>query len=149
MEIVSGVFVSPALKPAMGFSEVITFKTWLFRASNELSSGISGGSSLNTGRFANVSVRQRPVRQRMKSFRQRLMSVRQRLYVSSPTPKTPFFVENNCQLDNLHFTSWEGLLNRHICYWTFQCAPIPPQILLGFFIDSLLLVIFFCKLGDS
>ena len=32
-----------------------------------------------TGRFANVSVRQRPVRQRMKSFRQRLMSVRQHL----------------------------------------------------------------------
>ena len=34
--------------------------------------------SLNTGRFANESVRQRPVRQRMKSIRQRRMSVRQR-----------------------------------------------------------------------
>ena len=59
----------------------------------------------NTGRFANVSVRQRPVRQRMKSIRQRLMSVRQRLYVSSPTSKITFFVQNNCQLDNLRFTS--------------------------------------------
>ena len=38
-----------------------------------------------SGRFANVSVRQRPVRQRLKSFRQCLMSVCQRLYVSSPT----------------------------------------------------------------
>ena len=36
----------------------------------------------NTGRFANESVRQRPVRQRMKSIRQRRMSVRQRLYAS-------------------------------------------------------------------
>ena len=60
---------------------------------------------MNTGRFANVSVRQRPVRQRMKSIRQRLMSVRQRLYVSSPTSKITFFVQNNCQLDNLRFTS--------------------------------------------
>ena len=62
-------------------------------------------SNWNTGRFANVAVRQRPVRQRMKSVRQRLMSVRQRLYVSSPTSKNTFFVENNCQLDNLQFTS--------------------------------------------
>ena len=29
-------------------------------------------------------------------------------------------------------------VNRHICYWTCQCAPIPPQLLLGFFIDKLL-----------
>ena len=31
-----------------------------------------------TGRFANESVRQRPVRQRLKSIRQRRMSVHQR-----------------------------------------------------------------------
>ena len=37
-----------------------------------------GVAFMNTGRFANVSVRQRPVRPRLKSFRQRLMSVRQR-----------------------------------------------------------------------
>ena len=40
------------------------------------------GPGANTGRFANESVRQRPVRQRMKSIRQRRMSVRQRLYAS-------------------------------------------------------------------
>ena len=48
----------------------------------------------NTGRFANESVRQRPVRQRVKSIRQRRMSVRQRLYASyfgSQRPKY-FFV---------------------------------------------------------
>ena len=49
-----------------------------------------------TGRFANVSVRQRPVRQRMKSFRQRLMSVRQRLYVSSPTSKIFCEIDLKC-----------------------------------------------------
>ena len=68
----------------------------------------------NSGRLANVSVRQRPVRQREKSFRQRLMSVRQRLMsvrqrlqVSSPSSKICFFVENNCLLDNLQFTTSE------------------------------------------
>ena len=30
-----------------------------------------------------------------------------------------------------------------------EFAPIPPQILLGFFINSSLPVIFFCKLGGS
>ena len=38
-------------------------------------------------RLANVSVRQRPVRQCMRPIHQRPMSVRQRLYVSSPTSK--------------------------------------------------------------
>ena len=61
----------------------------------------------DSGRFANVSVRQQPVRQRKKSFRQRLMSVRQRLQVSSPSSKRCFFVENNCELDNLQFTTSE------------------------------------------
>ena len=48
----------------------------------------------NTGRFANESVRQRPVRQHIKSIRQRRMSVRQRLcaiYFGSQRPKY-FFV---------------------------------------------------------
>ena len=51
-------------------------------------------SDRHTGRFANESVRQRPVRQRMKSIRQRRMPVRQRLYTSyfgSQRPKY-FFV---------------------------------------------------------
>ena len=51
---------------------------------------------ITTGRFANVSVRQRPVRQRMKSIRQRLMSVRQRLYVSSPTSKILCEIDLKC-----------------------------------------------------
>ena len=48
----------------------------------------------NTGRFANESVRQRPVRQRMKSIRQRRMSVRQRLYASHFGTQCPkyFFI---------------------------------------------------------
>ena len=49
-----------------------------------------------TGRFANVSVRQRPVRQHLKSFRQRLMSVRQRFYVSSPTSKILCEIDLKC-----------------------------------------------------
>ena len=59
---------------------------------------------LVTGRFANVSVRQQPVRQRMKSIRQCSRSVHQRFYVSSPTSKLKLLVENNCQVDNLEFT---------------------------------------------
>ena len=47
-------------------------------------------------RFANESVRQRPVRQRMKSIRQLPMSVRQRLYDSSPTSKTLFEIDLKC-----------------------------------------------------
>ena len=49
---------------------------------------------LNTGRFANESVRQRPVRHRMKSIRQRRMSVGQRLYASHFGTQCPkdFFV---------------------------------------------------------
>ena len=49
-----------------------------------------------TGRFANVSVRQRPVRQRMKSICQLQMSVRQRLYVSSPTSKILLEIDLKC-----------------------------------------------------
>jgi len=56
----------------------------------------------NAIRFANVSVRQRPVRQRMKSFRQRLMPIRQ--HVCSAMSKMSCFVENTFQLDNLQFT---------------------------------------------
>ena len=47
-----------------------------------------------------MSVRQRPLRQRMTSIRQRSRSVRQRLYVSSPTSKLKLLFENNCQIDN-------------------------------------------------
>ena len=47
---------------------------------------------VNTGRFANESVRQRPVRQRMKSIRQHRMSVRQRLYASHFGTQCPKYV---------------------------------------------------------
>ena len=43
-----------------------------------------------TGCFANASVRQRPVRQRIKLILQRSRSVGKRLYVSSPTFKILF-----------------------------------------------------------
>ena len=57
---------------------------------------------LNTGRFANESVRQRPVRQRMKSIRQRQMSVRQRLYASYFGSQGPTMTVNSVlnQLQN-------------------------------------------------
>ena len=50
---------------------------------------------LVTDRFANVSVPQRPVRQRMKSIRRRSRSNRQLLYVSSPTSELKLLVEAN------------------------------------------------------
>ena len=50
---------------------------------------------LVTDRFANVSVRQRPIRQRIKPIRRRSRSVSQLLYVSSPTSELKLLVENN------------------------------------------------------
>ena len=58
-----------------------------------------------TGRFANVSVRQRPVRQRMKSVRQRLCQFANAYMSVCQHPKTPFSLKIIYNLDNLQFTS--------------------------------------------
>ena len=83
---------------------------------------------MNAGRFANVSVHQRPVHQRVKMIRQHLLSVRQCLHVSSPTSLIHF----EKGLKYIYHLPWEENVifdvKRIVCFGL-KCLFHSPQAL--------------------
>ena len=87
-----------------------------------------------TGRFANVSVSERPVRKRMKSICERSRLVRQDLYVSSstlicrpPTSKLKLLVQNICQIQNLDSLNVSFLVTDRLANVSVRPTSISPR----------------------